>query len=61
MSHVLVRVLLLVLCFPFSPFFVGPGNAVGSCTMVMGSLLPWIFRDSQVQIQPSEVKFQRWL
>lgn len=42
MSHVLVMVSLLVLhfFFPFFPFFVGPDDAVGSSTMVMGSLLP---------------------
>lgn len=63
MSHVLVMVSLLVLYFffHFIPFFVGPGDAVGSSTVVMGVCSLWVFRDSQVQIQPLEVGFQRWL
>lgn len=42
MSPNLVTLSLLVFVFsvPFFPLFVGPGNAVGSCTMVMGSLVP---------------------
>lgn len=37
MSHILVMVSFLVLhfLFHFYPIFVGPGDAVGSCTMVI--------------------------